>query len=293
MHDNISLFVAVVEAGSFKSASQILKVPSSTIGRRIKALEDEFACKLLNRNSHTFEMTREGKKLYEEACFHVNAIDSVVSELLDDVSGNKGLIKLLAPINLVASSLQEPLSRYLKDNPEIELELELSNALTNFYASNADIAIRVGKQDDSDLTQLKLGTIKTVLVASPSYMKTIDILKAPQDLDRTSVIVTAPLMVWELYQSTDLLNKTTFHAKQKRIKLNDLNVAKRFTMNDLGIALLPLTEVKTELEQGLLVRVLPDWQGKDRDVYAIWYRRQLLSKRASKLVDYLKHNLVF
>lgn len=293
VHDNISLFVAVVEAGSFKSASHDLKIPSSTIGRRIKALEDEFACKLLNRNSHTFEMTREGRKLYENARFHVNSIDSIVSELLDEVSGNKGHIKLLAPTNLVASCLHEPISHYLKENPEIELELELNNALTNFYSSNADLAIRVGKQEDSDLTQLKIGTIKTVLVASPKYLESVDAIQEPLHLDKCSVIVSESLRLWELFHSSNLSNKVIYHPEKQRIKLNDLHVAKQLAVNGLGITLLPLTEVRAELEQEQLVRVLPEWQGKGRDVYIIWYRRQLLSTRASKLVDYLKSNIVF
>jgi len=293
MHDNISLFVAVVEAGSFKSASKKLNTPSSTIGRRIKALEDDFSCKLLSRNSHTFEMTREGKKLYEQARFHVNSIDSIINELLDDVSSDKGHIKLLAPTNLVASSIHKPLSNFLKENPKIELELQLSNALTNFYSSNADIAIRVGKQDDSDLTQFKIGTIKTVLVASPSYLQSVDKLEEPKDLEKSSVIVTEPLTTWELYQSSNLSKKISYQPTLRRVSLNDLNIAKQFSINGLGIALIPLTEVKAELESGKLVRVLPCWQGKDRDVYAIWYRRQLLSTRSSKLIDYLKSNIVF
>lgn len=293
MHDNISLFVAVVEAGSFKATSKNLTIPPSTIGRRIKALEDEFSCKLLNRNSHTFEMTREGRKLYEKARFHVNSIDSIVNELRDDVSGDKGHIKLLAPTNLVASCIQQTLADYLKENPNIELELQLSNTLTNFYSSSADIAIRVGKQDDSDLTQLRIGTIQTVLVASPEYLESINAIQEPKDLEKASVIVTEPFMAWELYQCPNLLNKTTYHPTQKRVKLNDLHVAKQLSINGLGITLLPLTEVRAELEQGLLVRVLPCWQGKLRDVYVIWYRRQLLSTRAAKLVDYLKNNLTF
>ncbi|MGF1908645.1 LysR family transcriptional regulator [Vibrio kasasachensis] len=293
MHGNISLFISVVEAGSFKTASKSLKIPSSTIGRRIKALEDEFACKLLNRNSHTFEMTREGQKLYEKTHFHVNSINSIVNELLDDVSGDKGHIKLLAPINLFASSLQAPLSHYLKENPQIELELELSNALTNFYSSNADIAVRVGKQDDSDLTQFKIGTIKTVLVASPDYLESIDEILQPEELEKANLVVIEPLTTWDLYSYSNLLNKTTFKPTQKRVKLNDLQIAKQFIIDGLGIALLPLTEVRSELEVGKLVRVLPNWQGEEREVYAIWHRRQLLSTRASKLIDYLKNNLTF
>jgi LysR family transcriptional regulator AphB len=293
MHDNISLFVAVIEAGSFKSASKQLNIPSSTIGRRIRNLEDEFSCKLLSRNSHTFEMTREGRKLYENARFHVNSLDSIANELRDDVSGDKGHIKLLAPTNLVVSCINEPLSNYLKENPKIELELELSNALTSFYSSNADMAIRVGKQDDSDLTQFKIGTIRTVLVASPAYLQFVDKLDEPKDLENVDVIVIEPLTTWEFYRNADESESIYYKPVSRRVSVNDLNVAKQFSINGLGITLLPLTEVKDELTTGKLSRVLPNWYGEDRDVYVVWYRRHLLSKRASRLIDYLKSNIIF
>ncbi|WP_070972141.1 LysR family transcriptional regulator [Vibrio sonorensis] len=292
MYDNLALFVDVVEAGSFKAASKRNDIPSSTIGRRIKTLEADLSCKLLNRNSHTFEMTREGRKLYDKVNYHVSALDSAVKELRDDVSGNKGHIKLLAPTNLFSSIVKDPLSNYLKDNANIELELELSNAMANFYSSNADIAIRVGKQEDSDLTQVKIGTIQTVLVASPSYLVSVGSLVVPQDLDKHSTIVTEPLTVWDLYQN-EVPSHTTYMPNNKRIKLNDLLVSKQLTMKGLGISLLPITEVCDELKTGELQRVLPNWQGKDRDVYIIWHRRQLLSTRAAKLVDYLKSHLSF
>ncbi|PNQ64039.1 LysR family transcriptional regulator [Vibrio agarivorans] len=293
MHGNISLFVAVIEAGSFKSASRHLNIPSSTIGRRIRNLEEQFSCKLLSRNSHTFEMTREGRKLYEHARFHVNSLDSIANELRDDVSSDKGHIKLLAPANLVASCIHEPLSNYLKENPKIELDLALSNALTSFYSSNADMAIRVGKQNDSDLTQLKIGTIKTVLVASPVYLQSVGKIEEPKDLGKTDVIVVEPLTTWELYHSSNLSKNICHKPASRRVSLNDLNVAKQFSINGLGITLIPLTEVKNDLESGKLIRVLPDWHGKDRDVYAIWYRRQFLSTRTSRLIDYLKNNIIF
>ena len=294
MFDDISLFIAVVEAGSLKSASENLKIPASTVSRRIKALEVEFGCKLLNRSSHNFEMTREGHKLFDNAYFHVNSVDSIINEIQNDISGDKGHIKVLAPTNLVASCLQRYMSCYLHQNPAIDLELELSNTLTEFYSSNADFAIRVGKQKDSDLTSLKLGRIETMLVASPLYIESQGMLAQPQDLEDADIIISNLLTAsWALFECANTNNRVVFNPSKRRMLVNDLQVAKQFSMSGLGITLLPSTEIKAELENQQLVRVLPNWQGANRDVYAVWYRRQLLSSRASKLIDYLKQNIDF
>ena len=294
MFDDISLFIAVVEAGSLKSASESLKIPSSTVSRRIKALEVEFGCKLLNRSSHNFEMTREGHKLFDNAYFHVNSVDSIINEIQNDISGDKGHIKVLAPTNLVASCLQRYMSCYLHQNPAIDLELELSNILTEFYSSNADFAIRVGKQKDSDLTSIKLGKIETMLVASPLYIESQGMLEQLQDLEDADIIFSNPLTAsWALFECANTNNRIVFKPRKRRIVVNDIQIAKQFSMSGLGITLLPSTEIKDELKNQQLVRVLPNWQGANRDVYAVWYRRQLLSSRASKLIDYLKQNVDF
>ena len=125
----------------------------------------------------------------------------------------------------------------------------------------------------------------------PPYLD--DKLEEPKDLGKADVIVVEPLTTWELYHSSNLSENICHKPASRRVSLNDLNVAKQFSINGLGITLIPLTEVKNDLESGKLIRVLPDWHGKDRDVYAIWYRRQFLSTRASRLIDYLKNSIIF
>lgn len=293
MLDNIALFVAVVQAGSLKTASDTLQIPSSTVSRRLKVLEDAFGCKLLNRNSHHFEVTREGSQLYQQARFHIHAMDAIADELRSDISGNQGHIKVLAPTNLVATCLQPYFSRYLKQYPAIELELELSNSLKHFYSENADFAIRVGQQQDSDLTQLRLGQIQTLLVASPAYLASHGAIEQPYQLEEQDVIVIRPLAHWELFQQGTVQQRMLFKPKKRRLLVNDIQVAKQFAVDGLGIALLPRTEAIPALDNQQLVQVLPDWQGANRDVYAVWYRRQLLSTRASKLIDFLKQQVAF
>ncbi|MEJ2763535.1 LysR family transcriptional regulator [Photobacterium sp. MCCC 1A19761] len=293
MLDNISLFVAVVQVGSLKAASESLQIPSSTVSRRIKALEDEFGCKLLSRNSHYFELTREGSQLFEKASFHVNAMEAITDELHSDISGDKGHIKVLAPTNLVVTCLQPYFSRYLKQYPAIELELELSNSLKHFYSENADFAIRVGKQPDSDLTQLRLGQIETLLVASPAYLASHGAVEQPHQLEDRDLIISRSLAHWELFGRADPKQQVQLKPRQRRVLVNDIQVAKQFAVDGLGITLVPKTEVVRELSHQQLVQVLPEWRGENRNVYAVWYRRQLLSTRAARLIDYLKQQVMF
>ncbi|PHR88390.1 MAG: hypothetical protein COA76_07750 [Moritella sp.] len=95
--------------------------------------------------------------------------------------------------------------------------MELSNTLTEFYSSNADFAIRVGKQKDSDLTSLKLGRIEIMLVASPLYIESQGMLAQPQDLDDADIIISNPLTAsWELFECANTNNRIVFKPRKTK-----------------------------------------------------------------------------
>ncbi|PSU42450.1 LysR family transcriptional regulator [Photobacterium frigidiphilum] len=291
MIDDIALFVSVVKSESLKSAGELLNIPASTVSRRIKNLERSLGCLLINRSSHYFNLTNEGQKLFESTRYHVESFDSIVNDFKNDVSGLRGRIKILAPLNLTTSVLQPVLSKYLQIQPSVDLELELSNELTQFSATGADFAIRVGPQRDSELTQVKLGTVQTIAVASPRYLENhSSVLNHPGELMQFDLIFSKPISSWNLYHCDNSDEHIEISPKSKRLVVNDLLISKRFVLDGLGIALLPEIEITNELATGLLTNVLPQWRGEDREVFVIWYRRQLLTRRASDLIDYLKLN---
>lgn len=218
----------------------------------------------------------------------IESIETRLTSFKSEISGTCGKIKILAPFSLTTHILQPIFADFLKKNKDVDLQLELSNELTNFLASGADFAIRVGYQENSELTQVKLGEIQTVLVASPTYATEVaNKLLSPQQLSECKLIVSNPVINWKL-QCT--VSGDTIEVVQNSVKIisNELTVSKRFAVDGLGIALLPTTEIQEELKMGLLVNVLPSWKGLSREVFAIWYRRQLLTNRASELIDHLK-----
>jgi len=286
--DDIALFITIVKAGSLKEAAKVKNLPPATVTRRLKSLEQQLSCRLIHRNSHQFKMTNEGEELYQQSVYLIESINSSLTSFKSKVSGICGEIKVLAPLNLTTSTLQPMFTRFLNLNQDIDLKLELSNELTNFLASGADFAIRVGYQENSELTQVKLGEIQTMLVASPSYAAEVaSLLIDPVHLLDCKLIVSNPVINWKLKceNSGNIVDIVPNNAK---IISNELSVSKKFAIDGLGIALLPTTEIQEALQAGTLVDLLPAWKGVSREVFAIWYRRQLLTRRASELIDHLK-----
>ncbi|NRA85765.1 MAG: LysR family transcriptional regulator [Gammaproteobacteria bacterium] len=288
MLDDIALFVTIVKAGSLKAAAKVANLPPATVSRRLKILEQQLSCRLIHRNSHQFTVTNEGAELYQQSVYLVESIGARLASFRSEISGISGNIKVLAPLSLTASTLQPIFTSFLNQNVDIDLQLQLSNELTNFLASGADFAIRVGSQENSELSQVKLGELQTLLVASPCYAaKVSEQLTSPEHLASCKLIVSSPVTHWKL-QCTNSGNQVEVVQSSVKITANELGISKSFALDGLGIALLPITEIQEELKNGTLVNVLPTWEGYKREIFAIWYRRQLLTNRASQLIDHIK-----
>lgn len=162
------------------------------------------------------------------------------------------------------SCLFSPFFSFLNQHSDIDLQLALSNELSNFLASGADFAIRVGYQENSELSQVKLGNIETVLVASPDYVtKMGKALTQPAQLSDCNLIVSDPVNKWKLKCKK---SGNVVDVAQNNVKIisNELTVSKKFAVDGLGIALLPTTEIQEELKTASLVNVLPNWKGINR-----------------------------
>ncbi|RTR05994.1 LysR family transcriptional regulator [Halomonas nitroreducens] len=288
MFDDTALFVHIVKAGSLKEAARVLGLPQATVSRRLKQLEQALSCRLIHRSSHQFTLTHEGEELYGQSAYFVESLEARLAVFQDEVSGSRGKIRVLAPLSLTISTLQSMFTRFLEANPGIELQLELSNELTRFLASGADFALRVGPQEDSELSQVKLGDIPLRVVATPGYLAGLSSPPGtPEDLRACRSIVVTPIARWRLQHRTTG-ERVEFVPDGARVATNELRVARNFVLDGLGVALLPLTEIRDELESGELVPVLADWQGVSRELFAVWYRRQLLTHRASRLIDHVR-----
>ncbi|MFC3153422.1 LysR family transcriptional regulator [Litoribrevibacter euphylliae] len=291
MLDDISLFVVIVRSGSLKEASRVLGLPAATVSRRLKALEQSLMCRLVHRSSHQFTLTNEGQELYQQSAYLVESLNSLLDNFSRDVSGQKGKVKVLAPLTIVASTLQPMFSRFMAEHQEIQVELEMRNELTSFLASGADFGIRIGPQHDSELSHRKLGESRALVVAAPDYAAKIGTLNSLDALSQCHVIMSNPLTRWKLEQLDDhgtSLGIHDFLPPTARVTSNEMRVSKLFVLDGLGVSLLPINEIIEELKQGRLVNVMPNWFGAPREIFAVWYRRQLLTNRASMLMDFIQ-----
>lgn len=168
MLDDLALFIAIVEAGSLNQAARRLDLPTSTLTRRLQRLEQDLGCRLLHRSARRMTPTAEGWQYDERSRPLVHSLQQAMEQLDDSLREVKGLLRVLAPVNLANGVFADAWSGFLSRYPQVRLELQLSNQTQDLHASHADLAIRTGEQPDSQLQQRKLGEVGVRLVASPS-----------------------------------------------------------------------------------------------------------------------------
>jgi len=286
MFDDIVLFINIVQCRGLAAAAKQLQLPAATVTRRLQKLENAVGCQLIHRSARQFKLTADGEIYYQAYAELAHQLQTTAHELDRDTQQISGRLKVLAPTNISNGILQPMWSDFLKTYPEIQLNLELNNKTDDLLMSQADIALRIGPQSDSNLYQKRLGSIATVLVAGTQYIQQHGEPKSLEELSQHRLISITAMEQWHL-KNRETVKQNTLQPETHTI-VSDVRLACQMACDDLGIALLPMSEIINELEGQHLKRVLPQWQGPDREIFAIWPSGRLLTAKAKCLRDFMQ-----
>lgn len=285
MYDDIVLFVHIVQQQGLAPAAQKLALPAATVTRRLQRLEAAVARQLIHRSARQFVLTPDGEAFYQAYAGLVEQLEQTQQQLKGELNVLSGPLKVLAPSNISTGLLRPMWSGFIKAYPEIKLELVLSNSVENMLSTGADIALRIGPQESSMLYQKRLGALKTLLVASPGYLSSSGEPQSLDELEQHRLIGSNALAKWDMVH----LKSDGEQELRPRFStlVNDVKLVSQLVCDDLGISLLPSSEVNYLIKNGRLEHILTSWQGPPRDLYAVWPSGKLLSARAKCLRDYM------
>ena len=177
--NDMMVFLAVVETGSFTLAADRLDIPKANVSRKVSRLEQRLGVTLLERSTRSQHLTEAGsrylahcKRIHEE----MELATSAVSELLNEYKGD---IKLGASVTIGQQILKPSLPAFLQSYPELNLELNLLNERVDLIEEGYDVLIRVGALNDSRLIAKRLGTSTLQLYASPDYLNKHPAIESP------------------------------------------------------------------------------------------------------------------
>jgi DNA-binding transcriptional LysR family regulator len=275
----LAVFAKVVEAGSFSEAARRLKMPVSTVSRRIAELEDQLGVRLIERSTRNLRLTELGAEVLEHAIRSAElseAVESIVSNRLADVSGTLRLSSMPS----VSGTLTTPLvTAFQASYPNVHVQILVTERMVDLIADGIDLAFRLGPLKDSSLVARRILTYRHQLVASPSYLKDREPPRTPQDLRSHRLLTFSywrPENSWAFVHKNGRDKETlTF---QPHLSMNDFAGLAPALVAGEGIGDLPPVVQSSLIESGRLVEVMPDWRFRTHDLSLIHVANRHLSK---------------
>ena len=288
--DGMRVFVASVETGSFSGAAARLGISPKLASKYIADLEARLGARLLHRTTRRLGLTVAGEQLMAQVPDWLDRLDEMQTGLREAKRGLSGTIRVSGAVTHGEMVLAPLLRQFRKPHPDLTIDLRLSDRFVDLAGEGVDLAIRIGRLEDSALLARKLGQIRLILVAAPSYLASAGRPQGPDDLTRHSCIRDTNMRgdgAWPLLQG-DRLTRVPVSGS---FMVNSARVARDLAIEGEGIALCPDYVVMGGIQTGSLEHVLPQLCGPRLDIHAVHLPQRRMARRTKALLDFLAVNL--
>jgi len=284
--EGVSEFVAVVDTHSFTEAARKLKTSVAQVSRRVSALEERLAVKLLVRTTRKVSVTEAGQTYYQHCRSLVEGLETAELAVTQMQTVPKGLLKITAPVAYGESHIVPLLTEFLQAHPLVDLELKLTNNRVDLIESGMDVAVRLGRLQDSSLIAKRLATRQLYVCATPEYLEKYGIPHTLSELENHNCLVGSSEH-WRFRE-----NRTEKAMKVSgRIHCNSGFALLNAASKSLGLVQLPDYYVKQALESGELVEVLSDYRDEREGIWALYPNNRNLSLKVRLVIDFLAERL--
>ncbi|QNW93550.1 LysR family transcriptional regulator [Acinetobacter seifertii] len=290
----ISIFVTVVEAGSFVKAAEQLHLTRSAISKNIARLEEQLGVALFKRTTRSLTMTDEGALFYEHSRRAVSEIQNAAALLDQGKINATGRLRMSVPV-LFGQVFAAPLMvKFAQQHVDLQLEISFNDRTVDLVEEGFDLCIRIGTlPDTTQLVAKPIGEHRMLLCASPNYLNENEAvpLEHIEDLDNHTTIADphfGQIKKWRLQKEN---SEPLFIKPKAKLLLNDLQAIKNAALAGAGIAWLPDWLIQNELQDGTLVQVLETMSSTAFPIHLVWPTLPFMPLKTRLAIDYLAQHL--
>lgn len=261
-------FATVVDAGSFSSAADRLGTTRSAVSKQIQRLERAWDVRLLSRTTRAVSLTEPGRLAYEHAV-QVSRLSDLARQAATSLSRTpRGRLRVAASVAFGHSVVLPLLPEFLMRHPEIEVDLLLEDRRVDLVEERVDLAIRITSNPPDLMVARRLGSVRSVLCASPR-LRGLDSIQHPSDV--TSLPAIASLLEkgqghWHFVRGEESHRV----ALNSRVNISTSEGRRYLARLGHGLAVLPDYVCRAAISRGELVALLPDWEIRSPFGEAIW-----------------------
>lgn len=279
----MEVFVLVVERGSFAAAAEELNLSAPMIGKHIRALEDRLSARLLTKTTRRQSVTEIGRSYYEHCKAVLGEIDAAESRIEQLGSAPRGMLRINAPTTFGSLRLAPALADFLRAYPQIEVDLVLSDHVSDLVAEGYDAVFRLGEMRDETLTARPLLPYQMILCAAPSYLEAHGTPLAPADLTAAQCL---NFSLWT-YQKGWGMAEIAAGLPAGQFRCNNGQALRMIAIEGAGVILQPEMLLEADLKAGRLVRILKDFEPPPMPLSLLYVRGRHVAPKLRAFVDFV------
>lgn len=285
MDPDYALFATVVESGSLSAAARSLGMSPAMVSKRLARLEAKLGVRLAHRTTRALTLTESGAAFHAEIVDILAQLRAAEARLIGARDVPAGRLRVTAPTSFGRLHLAPHLDRFLRAYPEVRLEVELSDGFTDIIAERVDVAIRITAAPDPRLVAQRLATSQRILCAAPAYLAEFGEPRSVAELGGHRLLAAEGQLPWLVKSGGRRLAVQGI----SHVRTNSSEIVRELALGGVGIALRSLWDVAGLLEEGQLVRVLPEVDGSDDvAIYAMHAPAPALTAAAARFVEHMR-----
>ena len=284
------IFVAVAEQEGFAGAARLLHISPPAVTRAIATLEEHLGVKLFNRTTRYVRLTEAGHRYLEDSRHIIAAADEADEAAIGINAEPKGHLVVTAPVLFGRLYIMPGIAEYLQRYKDTEVTALFLDRVVNLLEEGVDVAIRIGELPDSSYKALKVGQVRRVLCASPSYLAKHGAPHSPQELVKHQLITAvaiSPTIDWRFQEDGTVI---TIRVKP-RLRVTSNDAAIEAAILGLGITQLLSYQVAPQLASGALKITLSEFEPKPLPINVIHREGRYASAKIRSFVDLIAMQL--
>lgn len=283
---SLRCFVAVVETQSFSSAARQLRLAASSVTKHVQLLENALDVALVHRTTRRISVTDAGERFYDQCLAILAQIDSAAAVMIAE-RALTGHLRVTAPPSFAATLLGPHLHEFLTEHPGLSVDVMVSSATPDLIRDRIDVAITLQEDPESKLAHFRLAESPRALCASPGYVERFGMPEHPRDLARHECIsgrFSELAEAWLLRQEHG--DWQAVHVRSRLLSDNG-DLLRQTCLMGSGIGNFYRFHVQADLDAGRLVHVLPSYESKPKNIYAVIPHRQIVRPQTRAFIEFV------
>lgn len=280
------VFVAVVEAGSFTAAAERLGMSKAAASRQVADLEGRLGVRLLQRTTRRLSATAEGEVFHARCRELLDRLEEAEAEAGSGSAQAVGLLRANVPLSFGVLHLAPLWPALLGRHPGLALDVTLSDRVADLVEEGYDLAVRIGQLPASSLVSRRLASTRLVLCAAPAYLEARGAPRRPAELAHHDVIAYSLFSAGDHWSFSGPGGEETVRVRP-RMRANNGDTCRAAALAGQGIILQPSFMVGADLAQGTLREPMPEWRSLELGIYAVYPSRRYLAPKVRAAIDFL------